>query len=43
LAAQDSHKVWSTADVEIKKDRTDEEAEQTIDDFVAQLERNLKE
>lgn len=27
LAAQDSHKVWSTADVEIKKDRTEEEAE----------------
>jgi hypothetical protein len=41
LAAQDSHKVWSTADVEIKKDRTDEEANQAIDDFAAQLERNL--
>lgn len=43
LAAEDSHRVWSTADVEIKTDRTEEEAEEAIDDFAAQLVRNLKE
>jgi hypothetical protein len=43
LAAEDTHRVWSTADVEIKKDRIEEEAEEAIEDFAAQLERNLRE
>jgi hypothetical protein len=32
-AAQDSYKVYSTADIEIKADRTKEEEEQAIRDF----------
>jgi hypothetical protein len=38
-AAQDSHKVYSSADVEVKADRTEEQA---MRDFEAQLSRNLK-
>lgn len=42
-AAQDSHKVYSTADVEIKVDRNEEEEEQAMRDFEDQLSKNLKE
>jgi hypothetical protein len=42
-AAQDSHMVYSTADVEIKGDRTEEEEEQAMLDFEDQLSKNLKE
>jgi len=42
-AAQDSHKVYSTADVEIKVDRTEEEEEQAMRDFEEQMSNNLKE
>lgn len=42
-AAQDSHKVYSTADVEIKGDRTEEEEEQAMQDFEEQISKNLRE
>ncbi|CAG7997350.1 unnamed protein product [Penicillium salamii] len=42
-AAQDSHKVYSTADVEIKGDRTEEEEEQEMLDFEEQMLKNLRE
>jgi len=42
-AAQDSHKVYSTADVEIKASRTEEEEEQAMQDFEEQMSRNLRE
>ncbi|KAJ9273691.1 hypothetical protein DTO212C5_325 [Paecilomyces variotii] len=41
-AAQDSHKVYSTADVEIKDHRTEEEEEQAMRDFEEQLSQNLR-
>lgn len=41
-AAQDSHKVYSTADVEVKPTRTDQEAEQAMQEFEAQMSRNLE-
>lgn len=40
-AAQDSHKVYSTADVEINATRTDEEEEQAMHEFEEQLLKNL--
>ncbi|OOQ91446.1 hypothetical protein PEBR_00689 [Penicillium brasilianum] len=40
--AQDPHKVYSTADVEIKVDRTEEEDE-ALEDFKDQMINNLKE
>ncbi|KAJ5115223.1 hypothetical protein NUU61_000982 [Penicillium alfredii] len=42
-AAQDSHKVYSTADLEIKGDRTEEDEEQAMRDFEEQLSKNLRE
>ncbi|KAL4814259.1 hypothetical protein BDW67DRAFT_186820 [Aspergillus spinulosporus] len=42
-AAQDSHKVYSTADVEIKDDRTEEEEEQAMQEFEEEMSKNLKE
>jgi hypothetical protein len=42
-AAQDSHKVYSTADVEIIADRTEEEEEQAMRDFEEQISKNLRE
>ncbi|KAF2241905.1 hypothetical protein BU26DRAFT_525015 [Trematosphaeria pertusa] len=42
-AAQDSHKVYSTADVEIKAGRTEEEEEQAMQDFEEQMSKNLRE
>ncbi|KAL4929397.1 uncharacterized protein BDV17DRAFT_261756 [Aspergillus undulatus] len=41
-AAQDSHKVYSTADVEIKGDRTEEQEEQAMRDFEDELSKNLR-
>ncbi|CEO58445.1 hypothetical protein PMG11_03169 [Penicillium brasilianum] len=43
MAAQDPHKVYSTADVEIKVDRTEEEEDEAIEDFKDQMINNLKE
>ncbi|PYH76648.1 hypothetical protein BO82DRAFT_369227 [Aspergillus uvarum CBS 121591] len=40
-AAQDSHKVYSTADVEIKENRTPEEEEQAMRDFEEEMSKNL--
>ncbi|KAL4918680.1 hypothetical protein BDW62DRAFT_60788 [Aspergillus aurantiobrunneus] len=42
-AAQDSHKVYSTADVEIKESRTQEEEEQAMRDFEEEMLKNLGE
>ncbi|RMD41792.1 hypothetical protein DV735_g3306, partial [Chaetothyriales sp. CBS 134920] len=42
-AAQDSHKVYSTADVEIKENMTEEEEDMAMEDFENQMFRNLKE
>ncbi|PYH93616.1 hypothetical protein BO71DRAFT_419943 [Aspergillus ellipticus CBS 707.79] len=42
-AAQDSHKVYSTADVEIKGSGTEEEEEQAMQDFEEQMSKNLRE
>ncbi|OOF96590.1 hypothetical protein ASPCADRAFT_206763 [Aspergillus carbonarius ITEM 5010] len=42
-AAQDSHKVYSTADVEIKADRTEDEEDQAMRDFEEQMTNNLEE
>ncbi|KAI9923367.1 hypothetical protein ASPWEDRAFT_403846 [Aspergillus wentii DTO 134E9] len=42
-AAQDSHMVYSTADLEIRGDRTEEEEEQAMRDFEEQLSKNLRE
>lgn len=42
-AAQDSHKVYSIADVEIRTDRTEEDEEQAIQDFEEQMSNNLTE
>lgn len=41
LAAKDSHKVWSQADVEIKKDANAEEAQSLVDEMFEQLEKNM--
>ncbi|KAE8149486.1 hypothetical protein BDV25DRAFT_156211 [Aspergillus avenaceus] len=43
LAAKDSHKVYSTADVEIKGDRNEEEEEDAMEEFEQQLYKNLNE
>lgn len=43
MAAQDYHKTYSTADVEIKADRTEEEEEQAIQEFEEQMSKNLTE
>ena len=42
-AAQDSHKVYSTADIEIKLDRTPKEEDEALDGFKKQMFANLKE
>ncbi|KAM5476215.1 hypothetical protein MauCBS54593_000900 [Microsporum audouinii] len=42
-AAQNSHMVYSTADVEIKTDRTEEEEEQAIQEFEEEMFTNLEE
>ena len=42
-AAQDSHKVYSTADVEIKESRTQEEEKQAMRDFKEEISKNLGE
>lgn len=42
-ASEDSHKVYSTADVEIKGNKTEEEEEQAMRDFEDQLTKNLEE
>lgn len=43
LAAKDSHKVYSTADVEIKGNRTKEEEDEAIEDFADPMSNNLEE
>ena len=43
MAAQDSHKVYSTADVEIRSDRTEDEEEQAIQKFEDDMAKNLTE
>lgn len=42
MAAQDPHKTYSTADVEIKADRTEEEEDQAFQEFEEQMSKNLK-
>lgn len=42
-AAQDPHKVYSNADVEMKADRTEEEEQQAMRDFEEEMLKNLKE
>ncbi|DAA79654.1 TPA_exp: Uncharacterized protein A8136_0427 [Trichophyton benhamiae CBS 112371] len=42
MAAQDSHLVYSTADVEIRSDRTEEEEEEAIQKFEQEMFQNLK-
>lgn len=37
------HKVYLTADVEVKADRTEEEEEQAMRDFEEQMSKNLEE
>lgn len=42
LAAKNSHKVWSFADMEVKDEVAERQAKNTIDDIFIQLERNLE-
>lgn len=41
LAAQNSHKVYSTADVEIKADRNKEEVKEAMEDFQNEMFGNM--